>query len=398
MIPQWIKKLDDIISNWCVAHSHNIADLRWYARLRVPKPMFDYMDGAADSEVTLARNQTDFARYDLLPRYLINVQNIDTSTTVMGEKIDFPIVCAPTGMSRLFNNDGELAVCAAAAEAGTVYSLSTMSTHSIEEVASHTTGAKWFQLYPFKDKALVSELIERARTAGYKGLCLTIDVPVAGNRERDLRTGMAIPPKLTLSSWFSFFLHPLWSLKYLLSDEFQLANVIHKAPVSSDGATTLVGYLNEQFDPTISWEDAAEILKLWDGPFALKGICCVEDAIKAADLGATAVILSNHGGRQLDHSISPIALLPEVVSAVGDRVEIIVDGGIRRGTDVIKALALGATACMVGRPYLFGLGAGGEKGVAKALSILRNEFSRDMALSGCRSVEEINLGLIRENR
>jgi len=398
MIPQWIKKLDDIISNWCVAHSHNIADLRWYARLRVPKPMFDYMDGAADSEVTLARNQTDFARYDLLPRYLINVQNIDTSTTVMGEKIDFPIVCAPTGMSRLFNNDGELAVCAAAAEAGTVYSLSTMSTHSIEEVASHTTGAKWFQLYPFKDKALVSELIERARTAGYKGLCLTIDVPVAGNRERDLRTGMAIPPKLSLSSWFSFFLHPLWSIKYLLSDEFQLANVIHKAPVSSDGATTLVGYLNEQFDPTISWEDAAEILKLWDGPFALKGICCVEDAIKAADLGATAVILSNHGGRQLDHSISPIALLPEVVSAVGDRVEIIVDGGIRRGTDVIKALALGATACMVGRPYLFGLGAGGEKGVAKALSILRNEFSRDMALSGCRSVEEINLGLIRENR
>lgn len=398
MIPQWIKKLDDIISNWCVAHSHNIADLRWYARLRVPKPMFDYMDGAADSEVTLARNQADFARYDLLPRYLINVQNIDTSTTVMGEKIDFPIVCAPTGMSRLFNNDGELAVCAAAAEAGTVYSLSTMSTHSIEEVASHTTGAKWFQLYPFKDKALVSELIERARTAGYKGLCLTIDVPVAGNRERDLRTGMAIPPKLTLSSWFSFFLHPLWSIKYLLSDEFQLANVIHKAPVSSDGATTLVGYLNEQFDPTISWEDAAEILKLWDGPFALKGICCVEDAIKAADLGATAVILSNHGGRQLDHSISPIALLPEVVSAVGDRVEIIVDGGIRRGTDVIKALALGATACMVGRPYLFGLGAGGEKGVAKALSILRNEFSRGMALSGCRSVEEINLGLIRENR
>jgi len=398
MIPQWIKKLDDIISNWCVAHSHNIADLRWYARLRVPKPMFGYMDGAADSEVTLARNQADFARYDLLPRYLINVQNVDTSTTVMGEKIDFPIVCAPTGMSRLFNNDGELAVCAAAAEAGTVYSLSTMSTHSIEEVASHTTGAKWFQLYPFKDKSLVSELIERARAAGYKGLCLTIDVPVAGNRERDLRTGMAIPPKLTLSSWFSFFLHPLWSVKYLLSDEFQLANVVHKAPVSGDGATTLVGYLNEQFDPTISWEDAAEILKLWDGPFALKGICCVEDAIKAADLGATAVILSNHGGSQIINSISPIAILPEVVSAVGDRVEIIVDGGIRRGTDVIKALALGATACMVGRPYLFGLGAGGKKGVAKALSILRNEFSRDMALSGCRSVEEINLGLIRENR
>jgi L-lactate dehydrogenase (cytochrome) len=396
MIPQWLKKLDEIISGWCVNHSHNIADLRWYARLRVPKPMFNYMDGAADSEATLSRNQSDFARYDLLPRYLINVENIDTSTTIMGEKIDFPIVCAPTGMSRLFNNEGELAVSAAVAEAGTIYSLSTMSTHSIEEVASHTTGAKWFQLYAFKDRALVSELIERSRNAGYKGLCLTIDVPVAGNRERDLYSGMAIPPKLTLSSWFSFFLHPIWSIKYLLSDEFQLANVIHKAPVSGDSATTLVGYLNEQFDPTISWDDAAEILKLWDGPFALKGICCVEDAIRAADMGATAVILSNHGGRQLDHSISPITLLPEVVSAVGGRVEIIVDGGIRRGTDVLKALALGATACMIGRPYLFGLGAGGQKGVAKALSILRSEFTRDMALSGCRSIEEINSGLVRE--
>jgi L-lactate dehydrogenase (cytochrome) len=370
MIPQWLKKLDEIISGWCVNHSHNIADLRWYARLRVPKPMFNYMDGAADSEATLSRNQSDFARYDLLPRYLINVENIDTSTTIMGEKIDFPIVCAPTGMSRLFNNEGELAVSAAVAEAGTIYSLSTMSTHSIEEVASHTTGAKWFQLYAFKDRALVSELIERSRNAGYKGLCLTIDVPVAGNRERDLYSGMAIPPKLTLSSWFSFFLHPIWSIKYLLSDEFQLANVIHKAPVSGDSATTLVGYLNEQFDPTISWDDAAEILKLWDGPFALKGICCVEDAIRAADMGATAVILSNHGGRQLDHSISPITLLPEVVSAVGGRVEIIVDGGIRRGTDVLKALALGATACMIGRPYLFGLGAGGQKGVYKRYGVV----------------------------
>lgn len=396
MIPQWLKKVDAIISDWCVNHSHNISDLRWYARLRVPKPMFGYMDGAADNEVTLERNQADFGRYDLLPRFLVNVENVDTSTTVMGEEVAFPIVCAPTGMSRLFNNEGELAVSAAAAEAGTVYSLSTMSTHSIEEVAAHTSGAKWFQLYAFKDSALVSELIERSRAAGYKGLCLTIDVPVAGNRERDLYSGMAVPPKLTLSSWLSFFLHPLWSIKYLLSDEFQLANVIHKAPVSGDQATTLVEYLNEQFDPTMSWEGAAEILNAWGGPFALKGISCVEDAIRAADMGATAVILSNHGGRQLDHTISPIMLLPEVVSAVGDRVEIIVDGGIRRGTDVLKALALGATACMVGRPYLFGLGAGGQKGVAKALSILREEFTRDMALSGCRNVQEISAELVRE--
>ncbi len=396
MLRKWLEILDTVFGDWCIDRCHNISDLRWFAKLRVPLPMFHYLDGAADDEVTMDRNQQDFAKYDFLPRYLVDVSKIDTSTTVMGTVIDFPIVCAPTGMSRLFNNEGELAVSKAAAAAGTVYSLSTVSTYSIEEVAAVCDGSKWFQLYVFRDRELVSELLERCKKAGYTGLVLTVDVPVAGNRERDLRTGMAMPPKLTVASWISFFLRPLWSLKYLMSKEFQLANVKHKAPVGKEGTTSLVEYLNKQFDMTVDWSVAEAIGKEWGGSFAIKGICCVEDAIRAADIGASAIILSNHGGRQLDFAVTPINMLPTVVEAVGDRLEIILDGGVRRGTDVVKALALGASACMIGRPYLFGLGAGGEKGVSKALSILHSEVERCMALLGCRSVKEISKEYLNE--
>jgi L-lactate dehydrogenase (cytochrome) len=398
MVPSIVTRVDDAISAWCLKRSHNIKDLRKYARLRVPSPMFHYMDGAADDEVTLAHNCSDYDRYELLPRYLVDVSDIDTRTTVMGQPIDFPIICAPTGMSRLFNNAGELAVSQAAAEAGTVYSLSTVSTYSIEEVAEVCSGPKWFQIYVFRDRALITEFMERCRAAKYHGLILTIDVPVPGNRERDLYTGMSIPPQLTLASWLDFFLHPLWSTKTLLSKEFQLANVAHKAPVDERDVTTLVGYLAKQFDPSVDWDAAAWMVKEWNGPFAIKGICCAEDAVRAADIGATAVILSNHGGRQLDNAPSPISLVAEVKAAVGDRVEIICDGGVRRGTDVLKALALGAQACMIGRPYLFGLGAGGQAGVARALEILRTEIARDMALLGCTKVEQINEQYIRERR
>ena len=398
MFVKWLKIIDKAFGNWCLSRCHNISDLRRFAKLRVPLPMFHYLDGASDDEVTMERNEKDFGRYDFLPRYLIDVSSIDTSTTVMGSTIDFPVVCAPTGMSRLFHNDGELAVSRAAAAAGTIYSLSTVSTYSIEEVAEVCVGPKWFQLYVFRDRNLVSELLERSREAGYTGLVLTVDVPVAGNRERDLRTGMAMPPKLTFVSWFSFLLRPLWSLKYLVSEAFQLANVKHKAPVGEQGATSLVEYLNRQFDMTVDWSAAEAIGKEWDGPFAIKGISSVEDAIKAADIGASAVILSNHGGRQLDFAASPISILPDVAEAVGSRLEIILDGGVRRGTDVIKALALGATACMIGRPYLFGLGVSGETGVAKALTILRTEVERCMGLLGCCSIKEISKEFLNERR
>ncbi|MGR8921658.1 MAG: alpha-hydroxy acid oxidase [Gammaproteobacteria bacterium] len=396
MIPAFLKRLDEAVNGWCVGHSHNVNDLRKFARLRVPRPMFHYMDGAADDEVTLAANCSDFDRYELLPRYLVDVSEIDTRTTVMGADIALPVVGAPTGMSRLFNNDGELAVSRAMAAAGTAYSLSTVSTFSIEDVAAACSGPKWFQIYVFRDRTLVTEFVDRCKQAEFAGLILTVDVPVAGNRERDLRTGMVIPPKFSLASWLDFCLHPLWSLKYVLSQEFQLANVAHKAPVSERDVFSLVGYLNQQFDPSVDWDAAAWMIEQWDGPFAIKGICCVEDAVRAADIGASAVIVSNHGGRQLDTAPSPVSLIREVREAVGDRVEIICDGGIRRGTDVLKALALGADACMIGRAYLFGLGAAGEAGVARALELLHAEIRRDMALLGCTSIDQINGDYIRE--
>lgn len=396
MIPAVIRQLDEAVNRWCLKRCHNISDLRRYARYRVPSPMFHYMDGAADDEVTLERNTSDFENYDLLPRYLVDVSEVDTSTTVMGAPVASPIICAPTGMSRLFNNDGEIAVSSAAAEAGLGYSLSTVSTFSLEDVAAVCAAPKWFQIYVFRDRALVTEFIDRCRAANYHALTLTVDVPVPGNRERDLYTGMSIPPALTLRSWLDFFLHPLWSTKYLLSEEFQLANVAHKAPVDERDVTTLVGYLASQFDPSVTWDDAAWMIEQWDGPFAVKGISCVEDAVKAADIGATAVMISNHGGRQLDYAASPISLVADVKAAVGDRVEVILDGGVRRGTDIVKALALGAQACMVGRAYLFGLGAGGKAGVARALEILQTEFERDMALLGCTRVDQISEKHIRE--
>ena len=397
MVPEFITRLDDAVAHWCLKRCHNIRDLRRYAKRRVPRPMFDYMDGAADDEITLNRNQSDFNRYDLLPRYLVDVGEIDPSTEIMGQRIDLPIVLAPTGMSRLFNNDGELAASAAAADAGTVYSLSTVSTYSIEEVAEVCAGPKWFQLYVFRDRDLILEFFERCRAVKYHALILTIDVPVPGNRERDLYSGMTIPPQLSLASYLDFFFHPLWSLKYVLSGQpFQLSNVAHKAPVDDHDVTTLVEYLQKQFDPTVKWDDAAWMVEQWQGPFAVKGIASVEDAVRAADIGANAVILSNHGGRQLDSAASPISLLADVTKAVGDRVEVILDGGVRRGTDVLKALALGAKACMVGRPYLFGLGVGGRAGVARALELLRAEVIRDMALLGCTRVDEITLDRIRE--
>lgn len=398
MVQALVSALDEAVTRWCLGRAHNIRDLRRFARLRVPAPMFHYMDGAADDEVTLARNEADFGRYELLPRYLRDVSSIDTRTTVMGAPVEFPVVLAPTGMSRLFHNDGEIAVSTAAAAAGTVYSLSTVSTFSIEQVAEVCSGPKWFQIYVFRDRTLVSEFIERCRAARFQALCLTVDLPVAGNRERDLRTGMTIPPRFTLKSWFDFCLHPLWSLKYLAGDPFELANVAHKAPVGDRELTTLVNYLSSQFDPSVDWDAAAWMIGEWKGPFAIKGINCVEDAVRAADIGATAVILSNHGGRQLDSAASPISLVAEVKAAVGDRLEVIVDGGVRRGTDVIKALALGARACMVGRPYLFGLGAGGRAGVSHALDILRREIVRDMALLGVTRVDQIKPEHVRERR
>jgi len=389
-----LRTLEAQASAWYLQRCHNIADLRRVARWRVPAPMFHYMDGAADDEVTLGRNSSDFDALELLPRNLVDVSQIDTATTVLGQPVSMPLILAPTGMSRLFHWEGELAVSRAAARAGTIYSLSTVGTHSIEEVAAACSGPKWFQIYVFKDRGLVTEFIERCRAAQYHALCLTIDLVMTGNRERDMRTGMTVPPALTLKSWLSFFLNPLWSLCHLSSPPFTLANVAHRVSSGQD-VQTLQNYIGSQFDRSITWDDARAMVEQWNGPFAIKGVLTADDARRAVDIGANAIIVSNHGGRQLDHVPSPIDVLPEIVEAVDGRAEVIVDGGVRRGTDVLKALALGARACMTGRGYLFGLGAGGEAGVDRALAQYRKEIALDMALLGVRNVNEIGRHHVR---
>ena len=371
---------------------YNIARLRERASRRLPAPMFHYIDGAAGDEWTMRQNTDAFDRYELVPRFLVDVSEIDLTTTVFGREISMPFFCAPTAMSRLFHHHGEKGVARAANRAGTMYSLSSISTTSIEEAAEATDGPKLFQVYVFKDRGLNREFIQRCKESGYDALALTVDVPIAGNRERDLVTGMTIPPKLTLASLFNFAMHPRWVWNYFTSPPLELSNV--KDRIKGD-VTTLVSFFNDELDRTVSWDDAAWMIEEWGGPFAIKGILSAEDALRAVDVGASAVMVSNHGGRQLDSSPAPIEVLPEIVDAVGDRIEVILEGGVRRGIHVLKALALGATACSAGRPYLFGLGAGGEAGVDRALEILRTDIERDIRILGCRNIEEVDSTRIR---
>ena len=374
---------------------HSIADLRSLAQRRLPKVMFDYIDGAAEDEVTLARNSSGFGRWQFMPRALVDASKIDWSTRVQGADIALPFLLSPTGGSRLFHHQGELAVAAAAAAAGTIYSLSSMSTHDIETVAAHTRGDKWFQNYVWKDRTVVREFIQRCKASGYKALCLTVDVATPGKRERDLRNGFTLPPRFTAASLFDMALHPAWWWHALTGPRITLANVIGKAGIGLNSATSLGQYANSQLDSSVTWDDMAWMIREWGGPFLIKGILSTEDAKRAVELGCTGVILSNHGGRQLDHSAAPIDVLPDIVAAVGGLTELIVDGGIRRGSDVVKALALGATSCMIGRAYLYGLAAGGEKGVKHALNLLQDEIKRTLILLGCPDVKNLNRSYLR---
>jgi L-lactate dehydrogenase (cytochrome) len=380
--------------NNTLMRAHNIADLRTVARARLPKPMFDYIDGGADDEQTLRHNRDAFARWHLIPRYLIDVSRVDTRTRVLGHDIEWPVILAPTGMSRLFHHEGERAVCRAAAAAGTLYTLSSMGSVDIEEIGKTSAGAKCFQIYAFRDRDLTREFIERARTAGYGALCLTVDMPVAGNRERDHRSGMTIPPQITFTSLLGILSRPRWCWKFATTPRLQLANVAHRIAAGNRNVTSLMTYINDQFDASVTWDTAALMVREWQGPFAIKGIVSAEDARRAVEIGATAIVVSNHGGRQLDGAPGALDVLPQIAAAVGGRAEIILDGGVRRGTDVLKALALGADACMIGRPYLYGLAAGGEAGVARALTLLRREIERAMALVGARTIDEIGRHLV----
>ncbi len=369
---------------------NNVADFRELARRRLPAPLFHYIDGGSDDELTLRRNTSAFDHYNLVPQGLVDTVAIDLSTRVLGQKIDWPLFLSPTGMTRLFHHDGERAVARAAAQAGTMYSLSTLSAVRIEDIGALTTGPKMFQIYIHKDRGLTHELIDRCKVAGFNALCLTVDTIVAGNRERDLVTGMTMPPKFTLASLLSFALRPRWTLNYLTHEKFELANVVDRIEKGTSEASSVIDYINEQFDRSLSWADAGKAIAAWGGPFAIKGVMSVEDARRAVDVGASAVIISNHGGRQLDSAPAPIDCIVPIVDAVGDKIEVILDGGVRRGTHVLKALALGATACMMGRAYLYGLAAGGQPGVEHVLGRLRAEIERDMALMGCTGIGQLN--------
>ncbi|WP_297732769.1 alpha-hydroxy acid oxidase [uncultured Maricaulis sp.] len=371
---------------------HNIEALRALARKRLPRMVFDYIDGGSDDEITLARNDNRYGDYELNFKSLVDISKIELETTIMGAPSKAPIIVTPTAAQRLFNpRAGEAAVARAARKAGLIYCLSTLASTTIEDIATHTDGPKWFQVYVWKDRAIVEKALERAQAAGFTGLILTVDVPVAGNRERDHLNAFTIPPKINARTVSQVLARPGYLWDMATTPEILAANWADM----DTGGMGIIEFLNSQFDRTVTWEDAKWIKEAWGGPFAIKGIARPDDARRCLDAGADAVWISNHGGRQLDTAPATIDTLPDIVAAVRGQAEIILDGGIRRGTDIIKALALGANAVAVGRPYLFGLGAAGEAGVARALDILLTALERDMALVGASRLSDLTPDFVR---
>ncbi|AUW60071.1 alpha-hydroxy-acid oxidizing enzyme [Sphingobium sp. SCG-1] len=376
-----------------MAAARNIADLQLLARKALPGPVWNYLEGGADDEVTKRRNTAIFDDVLLTPEILTDVSNIDTRISMLNIDFGFPVIMSPTGMSQLFHPSGEMAVARAAADHAVPYALSTMATTTIEEVAQ-IGGRRFFQLYCFKDRRLTSELLDRAKASGYDGIILTADTPVSGNRERDLVSGMSVPMKFPLKSLIDFSLHPKWSLPMLFGKRVALANMTggHWGTGSAAGVIAMV---NGQMDRSITWKDLDWLRATWNGSLILKGVSAPIDAVEAAKIGCDGLMISNHGGRQLDGAVTPLEQLPHIRDAVGDAVVLILDGGVRRGTHILKALALGADACAIGRPYIFGLAAGGPAGVHRALQILRTEFERGMALLGVRCVADIRSRHVR---
>ncbi|MEU0090826.1 alpha-hydroxy acid oxidase [Kribbella sp. NPDC006257] len=366
-----------------------IADLRAIAKRRTPRSVFDYTDGAAEAEISLQRARRLFAEMELQPSILRNVSEIDLSTTILGNRSELPFAFAPTGFTRMMNHEGESAVVKVAERLGIPYALSTMGTTSIEDVAAAAPDArKWFQLYVWKDRESGEDLVKRSAAAGYEALMLTVDVPVAGARLRDVRNGFTIPPSLTVKTVLDASMHPAWWANLLTTRPLTFASLS-----SWDG--TVADLLNQLFDPTMTIDDLNWLRSIWDGPLIVKGIQTVEDARRVVDAGADAIVLSNHGGRQLDRAPTPLRILPEVRKAIGSDAEIYLDTGIMSGADIVAAVALGADACLVGRAYLYGLMAGGERGVARAAEILTTEVRRTMALLGVSQVADLNPSHVR---
>lgn len=373
---------------------HNFHDFRKLARKRLPGPIFNYIDGGADDEVTLRRNTEAFNQCDLVPRVLQGVEDIDLSVEVMGAKLQLPVYCSPTALQRLFHHQGEYAVAAAAEKFGTMFGVSSLGTVSMEDIAKQFNTPQVYQFYFHKDRGLNQAMMERAKASGIDIMMLTVDSITGGNRERDLRTGFAIPFRLNLAGLWQFASKPMWGINYLTHEKFSLPQL--QAHVDMGGGTSSIGdYFTNMLDPTMNWSDVADMVKYWDGQFCLKGIMSAEDAIKAADIGCTGIVVSNHGGRQLDGSRSSFDHLAEIVDAVGDKIDVLFDGGVQRGTHVLKALSLGAKAVGVGRLYLYALAAAGQPGVERVMSLMRSELERDMRLMGCHSVSQLQRGNLR---
>ena len=372
---------------------HNFSDFRKLAQKKLPGPIFHYIDGAADDEITYKRNTAAFDEVDLVPNVLRGVENVDMSVSVMGQKLNMPIYCAPTALQRLFHHEGERAVARAATKFGTMFGVSSLATVTVEDIAELAPGPKLFQFYFHKDRGLNDALLERARAANFDVLALTVDTITGGNRERDLRTGFTSPPKLNLQSLLSFATHPSWAWNFLTKEKFDMPHLSGHVSAGTNLAVSVGEYFSTMLDQSMNWSDAEKLCSKWNGQFALKGIMSVEDAKKAVDIGCTGIMVSNHGGRQLDGSRSPFDQLAEICDAVGDKVDVICEGGIQRGTHVLKALSVGAKACSGGRLYLYALGAAGQRGVERALEKIHVEIERDMKLMGITNLTELS----REN-
>ena len=378
-----------------LSNCYNTAQFRRLAKARLPGPVFHYIDGAADDEVTYRRNTDAFETCDLVPNVLSGVEKVDLSTEIMGVNMDMPLFLSPTALQRLFHHDGERAVCRAAHQNNVLFGISSLATVSIEEIGRMNNALKMFQLYYHKDKALTWGMIERCKEAGFDALALTVDTIVGGNRERDLWTGFTSPPKLTGRSLASFAVHPSWTLNYILRGSFELPNLKEYIPEGSNVSISVSDYFSTMLDQSMDWHAAMEIRNRWDKAFCLKGIMSVEDARRAVQIGADAIMVSNHGGRQLDGSRAPFDQLAEIVDAVGSDIDVICDGGIHRGTHILKALSVGAKACSGGRWYLYALAGGGQPGVERAIANLKSEIERDMKLMGMKSISELSRSNLR---
>ena len=379
--------------------SPSVHDVRKLAARRLPRIVFDFIDGAAEDELSLRWNSAAYRQLEFVPRVLIDVSSVDTATTILGRPAQLPLVLAPTGLTGLAHPAGETAAARAAGRAGIPYALSTLASQTIEQVAASNSGADlWFQVYVWRDRGLVSSLLERARNAGYRAILLTVDTAVAGYRERDVRRGLSIPFRIGPRAILDALTHPSWTWRMTGGGPVGFANIDGSRASDATDPSELAAFIGRQFDPTVAWHDVQWFRDNWDGPVVIKGIQSVSDAVRAAEVGVDAIVLSNHGGRQLDGSPAPAQLIAPVAETVGDRLEVLCDGGLRRGSDLAKAVAMGATAGMIGRPYLYGLAAAGRPGVDHVVETYRTGLERSMALAGRTSITQLEPDLVRWRR